>query len=144
MHEDDVVINRNTVITEEGGKVELMLNERRVSVAVSGKFYQLLIKITEQDISLKDLLSTDNAQLKEIASLLYFYDILVSRKDDELLKDGILYNPARMQKVALSIPDTPQEQWCFFGAPADFALDPPDRRLMAPTYTVNLDKTTLK
>jgi len=125
MHEDDIVINRNTVITEEGGKVELMLNERRVSVAVSGKLYQLLIKITEQDISLKDLLSTDNAQLKEIASLLYFYDILVSRKDDELLKDGILYNPARMQKVALSIPDTPQEQWCFFGAPADFALDPP-------------------
>ncbi|MCL6722938.1 hypothetical protein M8R21_47465 [Klebsiella sp. T2.Ur] len=76
MHEDDVVINRNTVITEEGDEVELMLNERRVSVAVSGKLYQLLRKITEQDIGLKDLLTTDNAQLKEIASLLYFYDIL--------------------------------------------------------------------
>ncbi|NRH23246.1 arginase family protein [Pantoea stewartii] len=125
MHEDNVVINRNTVINEEGDKVELTLNERRVSVTVSGKLYQLLRKITEQDINFKDLLSTDNAHLKEITSILYFNDILISRKDDELLKDGILYNPARMQTAALSIPDIPQDQWCFFGAPADFALDPP-------------------
>ncbi|WP_164837100.1 arginase family protein [Dickeya poaceiphila] len=125
MHEDDLVINRNAVITEGGDKVELILNERRVSVAVSGKMYQLLRKITEQGISLKKLHSTENELLKEITSLLYFNDILISQKDDELLKDGILYNPARMQKAALSIPDTRLNQWCFFGAPADFALDPP-------------------
>ena len=125
MHEDDIVINRNTIINEKGDKVELELNERRVSVSVSSKLYQLLRRISEQDISLKELFSTENVQLKEITSLLYFNDILISRKDDELLKDGILYNPARIQKAALSIPDTPQDQWCFFGAPVDFALDPP-------------------
>jgi len=125
MKYEKMIINRNVLINVSDDKTQLILDDRRVTITVSTKMYLLLKRIVDEHVSIEEIYSLKIDSLTEMVSTLYFNDILLTEEDDELLKYGILHNPARINTHALSIPDTHSSQWCFFGAPVDFALDPP-------------------
>lgn len=125
MEKRRLVLNQNVTIKEHHDRVELILDERRIKVNLTVKAFMFLKNMLEARIVKDELDSMKNPHLKELISPLYFNDILLTEEEDELLKFGVLYNPARMQNAASPIPERRIEKWCFFGAPADFALDPP-------------------
>lgn len=125
MNAQRIVLNKNLVITERGDKVEFLLKERRVSINMTKKAYVFLQNLLAQNMSKADIDAMRNAKISEFLSPLYFNDVLLKESENELLEYGLLFNPARMQTTVSLIPEKHIEQWCFFGAPADFALDPP-------------------
>ena len=129
---EKLVLNQNLEVSEKTNRVFLSLKERRVRISVSKNNYSSLNKLLSQGITKEQVKYFKNKDFQQFISPLYFNDIVISENEDALLKFGILNNPARSNIIASAIPDKKIDEWCLFGAPADFALDPPKSPVHGP------------
>lgn len=138
---DYLRINQNVIIDSKGAVVELSLEERKVTVRLSKKVFSYMNSLLTKRINAQMLKDLQNPAIERIFNPLIFNDILLSEDDNECFRYGVMINPKRINESIEPIPDEKMEKWCLFGAPADFARDPPRSPLHGPYLYRRLGKT---
>ncbi|MCT4707675.1 arginase family protein [Enterobacteriaceae bacterium H16N7] len=130
--DDFLKFNQNVLIKEGEDSVELRLDMRHITVKLTKKTFGLVCSIVSSKITNKILHDVNLPDVRKILAPLLFNDILLSGYDDECLRFGLLTVPKRIHSNCNPVPSEQLNKWCVFGAPADFARDPPSSPVHGP------------
>lgn len=139
--QEDIFFNPNIDQKIEDNLVLFVNNVNNVTVKIPKKIYMALKKSLSFGVSKQQILCTENPKLKKTLETLFFYDVLLTLKESRLLECQPLTKPSRLNVEINPIPDSQIEQWCLFGAPVDFAMDPPRSPMHGPYIIRSLTKS---
>lgn len=125
MENQSLVFNENAIITTHNNEVIITLDERMVRIKIKERSFSIIKHIVENGLKIESLSNKNNVELIKFIKKLNFNDILINEKEREILKYGVITKPLRINKDINPIPDKKVDEWCMFGAPIDFANDPP-------------------
>lgn len=138
--QEDIFFNPHIDHKIEKNLVFLVNNVNKITVKIPMKIYTTLEKLLSLGISKQQILCTESPMLKNTLETLFFYDVLLTLKESRLLECHPLKKPSRLSIEINPIPDTKIKQWCLFGAPVDFAMDPPRSPMHGPYIIRSLTK----
>lgn len=130
--DNSIVFNKNTKISQQQGITEIYLRDRSVKIIVSNKTFNILVKVIKNDLRCEGLDKKLNADFIKLLDLLLFHDITLMKKDEQLIENGLIQPSLRINQKISRIPEKRISPWCLFGAPADFARDPPRSPIHGP------------
>lgn len=142
--QEDIFFNPHIDHKIEKNLVFLVNNVNKITVKIPMKIYTTLEKLLSLGISKQQILCTESPMLKNTLETLFFYDVLLTLKESRLLECHPLKKPSRLSIEINPIPDTKIKQWCLFGAPVDFAMDPPRSPMHGPYIIRSLTKNIEK
>jgi len=125
MENQPLTFNDNAVIAINENEVVITLDERMVRITIKKKSFKMIQYIVDNKINLQQILNSNLVELITFIKKLNFNDILLSENENEILQYGVITRPLRINIDTKPIPDIKSSKWCFFGAPVDFANDPP-------------------
>lgn len=130
--QEDIFFNPLIEKKIEGNVVSFINNVNNITVKIPEKIYMALKKSLIEGVSKQQLFCTESHVLINALEILFFYDVLLTLKESRLLGCQLLKKPSRLNIEIKPIPDSKIEEWCLFGAPVDFAMDPPRSPIHGP------------
>lgn len=140
--QEDIFFNPVIEQKIEGDVVLFINNVNNITVKIPLRVYKILKRALLEGVSKKQLFFTGSFYLVKFLETLFFYDILITLEESRLLESQLLKKSSRLDIEINSIPDKKINEWCLFGAPVDFAMDPPRSPLHGPFMLRALCKNT--